>query len=81
MDAIKNVDSSKKSLYIIDEVHNFIRNVYSNVSSGIGKRAQNIYDYIIQDKRDNPDTRVVLLSGTPAINDALINIITFHPGV
>ena len=28
MDAIKNVDSSKKSLYIIDEVHNFIRNVY-----------------------------------------------------
>lgn len=68
-DAIKNVDSSKKSLYIIDEVHNFIRNVYSNISSGIGKRAQNIYDYIIQDKRDNPDTRVVLLSGTPAVNN------------
>lgn len=69
IDAIKNVDSSKKSLYIIDEVHNFIRNVYSNVNSGTGKRAQNIYDYIIQDKRDNPDTRVVLLSGTPAINN------------
>jgi superfamily II DNA or RNA helicase len=68
-DAIKNLDSSKKSLYIIDEVHNFIRNVYSNVSSSGGKRAQNIYDYIIQDKRDNPDTRVVLLSGTPAINN------------
>lgn len=69
MDAIKNVDSSKKSLYIVDEVHNFIRNVYSNVSSDKGKRAQVIYDYIIQDKKENPDTRVVLLSGTPAINN------------
>jgi len=68
LDAIKNVDSSKKSLYIIEEVHNFIRNVYSNVSTGTGKRAQVIYDYIIQDKKENPDTRVILLSGTPAIN-------------
>lgn len=68
MDAIKNVDSSKKSLYIIDEVHNFIRNVYSNISSNVGKRAQVVYDYIIQDKKENPDTRVVLLSATPAIN-------------
>lgn len=68
MDAIKNVDSSKKSIYIIDEVHNFIRNVYSNISSDKGKRAQNIYDYIIQDKKENRDTRVILLSGTPAIN-------------
>lgn len=69
LDAIKNVDSSKKSLYIVDEAHNFIRNVYSNISSTKGKRAQAIYDYIIQDKRENPDTRVVLLSGTPAINN------------
>lgn len=69
MDAIKNVDSSKKSLYIIDEAHNFIRNVYSNVSSNKGRRAQNIYDHILQDKRENPDTRVILLSGTPAINN------------
>ncbi len=68
LDAVKNVDSSKKSLYIIDEVHNFIRNVYSNISSNAGKRAQIIYDYIIQDKKENPDTRVVLLSATPAIN-------------
>ena len=68
LDAIKNVDNSKKSLYIIDEVHNFIRNVYSNVSTGNGKRAQVIYDYIIQDKKENPDTRIVLISGTPAVN-------------
>lgn len=69
MDAIKNVDSSKKSLYIIEEVHNFIRNVYGNISTGNGKRAQSIYDYIIQDKKENPDTRVVLLSATPAVNN------------
>lgn len=69
MDAIKNVDSAKKSMYIVDEAHNFIRNVYSNISSDAGKRAQVIYDYIIQDKKENPDTRVILLSGTPAVNN------------
>ena len=69
LEAIKTVDSSKKSLYIIDEVHNFIRNVYSNISSNKGKRAQTIYDYIIQDKSENPDTRTILLSATPAINN------------
>jgi superfamily II DNA or RNA helicase len=68
LEAVKNSDSSKKSLFIIDEVHNFIRNVYSNISSGIGKRAQTIYDYIIQDKKENDSTRVIVLSATPAIN-------------
>lgn len=78
MDAVKNVDSSKKSMYIIEEVHNFIRNVYSNISSGVGKRAQKIYDYIIQDKIENLDTRVVLLSGTPAINNPFELSILFN---
>ena len=68
MDVVKNSDSKLKNLYIIEEVHNFIRNVYSNLSSRKGRRAVNIYEYIIQDKKDNPTTRVVLLSGTPAIN-------------
>jgi len=68
MDAIKNVDNSKKSLYIIDEVHNFIRNVYSNISSDKGKRAQTIYEHIIQDQKENIDTRVIALSATPAVN-------------
>ena len=84
MDAIKNVDNSKKSLYVIDEVHNFIRNVYSNISSGAGKRAQAIYDYIIQDKKENYDTRVVLLSGTPAINNPFELALLFNllrPGI
>lgn len=68
LDITKNVDNSKKSIYIIEECHNFIRNVYGNITSNKGKRAQVIYDYIIQDKRDNPDTRVILLSGTPGVN-------------
>jgi len=68
MDAVKNTDGSLKNLYIIEEAHNFIRNVYSNLTSKKGKRAINIYDYIIQDKKENQSTRVILLSGTPAIN-------------
>jgi len=68
MDIVKKTDSTLKNIYIIEESHNFIRNVYSNLASKKGRRAVNIYDYIIQDKKDNSSTRVVLLSGTPAIN-------------
>lgn len=67
-DAVKKTESTHKNLYIIEEAHNFIRNVYSNLTSKKGKRAINIYDHIIQDKKDNPSSRVILLSGTPAIN-------------
>lgn len=66
--AVQNSDASKKSMYIIEEAHNFIRNVYSNISSRQGRRAQTIYDHIIQDKRDNDGVRVICLSATPAIN-------------
>jgi superfamily II DNA or RNA helicase len=68
LDAIKNADSSKKSLYIIEEAHNFIRNVYSNITTKQGRRAQTIYEYMINDKKENEGTRVLALSGTPAIN-------------
>lgn len=68
LDAINSSDSSKNSIYIIEESHNFINNVYSNISSKQGRRALTIYEHIIQDKKDNYTTRVVLLSGTPAIN-------------
>ena len=68
VDAVKNSDTSKKNLYIIEEAHNFIRNVYSNISTRTGKRAQIIYDYILQDKKENEGVRVVLLTATPTIN-------------
>lgn len=69
LDAVKASDTSKKNLYIIDEAHNFIRNVYSNINTRQGRRAQEIYDYIIQDKKENEGVRVILLSGTPATNN------------
>lgn len=69
LEAVKNSDITKKNMYIFDEVHNFIRNVYTNINSGKGKRAQVIYDYITNDKKENEGVRVILLSGTPAINN------------
>jgi hypothetical protein len=83
-DIVKQSDSQLKNLYIIEESHNFIRNVYSNLSSKKGRRAVNIYDHIIQDKKDNPTTRVVLLSGTPAINEPFELALMFNllrPGI
>ena len=68
LNVMKGIDTSKPVVYIIDEAHNFIRNVYSNINSKIGKRAQVIYEYIIRDKRENKNTKVVLISGTPGIN-------------
>uniref|UniRef100_A0A6C0HVB3 Helicase ATP-binding domain-containing protein n=1 Tax=viral metagenome TaxID=1070528 RepID=A0A6C0HVB3_9ZZZZ len=69
LETVKKSDSSRESLFIIDEAHNFIRNVYNNISSKKGKRAQVIYDYIQQEKKDSNKTRVILLSGTPAVNN------------
>ena len=68
LNVMKTIDTSKPVVYIIDEAHNFIRNVYSNINSKTGKRAQIIYDYIVRDKRENKNTKVVLISATPGIN-------------
>jgi len=68
LDKIKRVDSSKKTMFIFDEVQKFIRNVYNNISTKKGKRAQVIYDYIQQEKKENNETRIILLSATPAVN-------------
>jgi len=84
LDAIKQSDSSKKSLYIFDEIHNFINNVYNNITSKTGKRAYVIYDYIQQEKRDNEDTRIILMTGTPAINNPFEIALIFNllrPGI
>lgn len=69
MREIKKSDTSKKNMFIVEEAHNFISNVYNNISSQQGKKAQAIYDYIIQDQLENQDTRVIALSATPAINN------------
>lgn len=68
LEKVNKADSSNNSLYIIEEAHNFIRNVYNNISSKKGKRAQIIYDYIQNEKKENNKTRIMMLSATPAIN-------------
>ena len=35
---LKNVDINNINMYVIEEAHNFINNVYGNVTSGKGKR-------------------------------------------
>jgi superfamily II DNA or RNA helicase len=69
LEKVKKADSSKQSLFIIEEAHRFINNVYNNVSSKNGKRAQVIYDYIQQEKKENPTVRIMMLSATPAVNN------------
>ena len=69
LEKVKRADSNKTSVFIIDEAHRFMNNVYNNVSSKKGKRAQVIYDYIQQEKKENNNTRIMLLSATPAVNN------------
>lgn len=69
LEEVRISDSSKNNLFIIEECHNFIKNVYSNITTNKGRRAQIIYDYIMQHKQEYDTTRVILLSGTPAINE------------
>lgn len=78
LEKVKNADAAKKSMYIIDEAHNFINNVYTNLSSKQGRRALTIYEHIIQDKRDNEGVRVILISGSPAINIPFELALTFN---
>lgn len=68
LEKVKNADSSKTSMFIIDEVHRFINNVYNNIYSKKGKRAQIIYNYIIEEKKYNPNIKIILLSATPVVN-------------
>jgi len=69
LNVMKGLDLNIPTLFVIDEVHNFINNVYSNINSQSGKRAQVIYDYIVKEKKDNSHIRTVLISATPGINN------------
>jgi superfamily II DNA or RNA helicase len=84
LDAVKQSDSSKNNLYIFDEAHNFIQNVFNNMLSKAGRRAITIYDYIVNDIKEGENSRVILLSGTPAVNDPFELSIIFNllrPGI
>jgi superfamily II DNA or RNA helicase len=84
IEAVRSVDASKKSLYIIDEAHNFINNVYNNVTGQTGRRASSIYDYMVREKKDNDETRIILISATPIINNPFELALIFNllrPGI
>ena len=65
---IKDTDNNKSSIFIIDDSHKFINNIYTNTISKKKKSSQIIYDYIQQEKRDKINTRILLLSATPIIS-------------
>ena len=65
---IESTDKNKTSIFIIDDCHKFINNIYTNINSKKKKRTQIIYDYIQQEKIDKKNTRIILLSSTPVIN-------------
>lgn len=69
LNIMKKLDTSKPIAFFIDEVHRFIQNVYSNITSNSGKRAQIIYEYIVNMKRENKSTKVICISATPAVNN------------
>ena len=84
IETMKSIDTSKQTLYIIDEVHNFIRNVHSNIKSKSGKRAQVIYEHIMKDRKENRRNKLVIISATPGINTPFELALTFNllrPGI
>ena len=84
LETVRGLDLNMPIIYIIDEVHNFIRNVYHNRKTS-GVRAQKIYHFIQEQKRDLPTkTRIILLSATPAVNTPFELALLFNllrPGI
>lgn len=84
LNAVKKSNLNNNNLYIIDEVHNFINNVFGNIKSEGGTRAINIYNYIQNEKKIKQLTRIILISGTPVINDPFEMALLFNllrPGI
>ena len=61
--------TNKNKLYIIDEVHNYIRNVYSNIKSYKSNKMLHTYEYIKNDIEANKLSKLICISGTPVINN------------
>lgn len=67
LDKMREADSSKQTMFVIEEAHSFISNVYNNKKESTGKRALTIYEYIIKYKMDR-NCRIIALSATPGMN-------------
>lgn len=62
------MNKNKKTIFIIDEAHRFISNVFNSIEKKSGK-VLFIYDYIKKFIMNNNSARVVLLSATPVVNN------------
>lgn len=83
-EVIKKLDPNKPIQFVIDESHNFIRNAHSNITSGTEGKAVGIYRGIQQIKKTRPQSRVILISATPAINipfELAMNYNLMRPGI
>lgn len=70
MEVVKDkYQNGNKSVFIIDESHNFIGYVYSNIKNKKRSNGMAIYEEIIRHRKLNKYTRIICLSGTPAINE------------
>lgn len=69
-EVMQKIDVEANIVFIIEEAHNFIRNVSSSMANEKpDKNALHIYRQILRHRNDNDTTRVICLSGTPAINE------------
>jgi hypothetical protein len=70
-------DPRRKSIFIVDEAHEFIMTVLSNMRNETG-RARRIYDEMVLARRRDEHTRIVLLSATPVVQDPFEMAVLFN---
>jgi hypothetical protein len=68
LEARKKSGGVEKSMYIIEEAHNFVSQVYGNTKSD-KRHSLNMYHHILRDLTTIPDTRVLCLTATPIVNN------------
>lgn len=78
-DAAKRSNPNNNWIFLIDEYHNFISNVYSNEKKKKGSQnASNVYHSILNRKKQKNDTKILIISGTPIKNDPYELIYAFN---
>ena len=79
----KETDTSRKSVYIIDECQLFISRVLGNMRSG-KYTSLKIYETILNEKRENNFTKIICMSATPSVNEPFELALLFNllrPGI
>lgn len=75
----KNYSNKSNSIFIIDEIHEFMSSVYNNITNENGMRGLAIYDLIKKFKMKYPDRCWVMgLSATPVVNNPFELALTFN---